>query len=137
MYLFIKWLITALAVLIAGYLIPGIEISGLWAALWVAVFLGIFNVILRPILILLTLPLNILTLGLFTFVINALLAMLISTIVQGFYIEGLLSAILFSIVLSAVSYILNQFIKKSDNNHGPRGQGGGRNSIEGEVVREK
>jgi putative membrane protein len=97
--------------------------------------LGVFNVVLKPILILLTLPINILTLGLFTFVINALLALLISTIVEGFYIEGLLSAILFSIVLSVVSYALNQLITKTGNNdHRPRGQGGGRNSIEGEVV---
>jgi putative membrane protein len=135
MNLFLKWLLTTLAILITGYIIPGVEIAGFWAALWVAVFLGVFNVVLKPILILLTLPINILTLGLFTFVINALLALLISTIVEGFYIEGLLSAILFSIVLSVVSYVLNQLITKTGNNdHRPRGQGGGRNSIEGEVV---
>jgi putative membrane protein len=135
MNLFLKWLLTTLAILITGYIIPGVEIAGFWAALWVAVFLGVFNVVLKPILILLTLPINILTLGLFTFVINALLALLISTIVEGFYIEGLLSAILFSIVLSVVSYVLNQLITKTgNNNHRPRGQGGGRNSIEGEVV---
>jgi putative membrane protein len=135
MNLFLKWLLTTLAILITGYIIPGVEIAGFWAALWVAVFLGVFNVVLKPILILLTLPINILTLGLFTFVINALLALLISTIVEGFYIEGLLSAILFSIVLSVVSYALNQLITKTGNNdHRPRGQGGGRNSIEGEVV---
>jgi putative membrane protein len=136
MNLFLKWLLTTLAILITGYIIPGVEIAGFWAALWVAVFLGVFNVVLKPILILLTLPINILTLGLFTFVINALLALLISTIVEGFYIEGLLSAILFSIVLSVVSYVLNQLITKTgNNNHRPRGQGGGRNSIEGEVVK--
>lgn len=136
MYLFIRWLITAVAILITAYLISGVEVSGLWAALWVAVFLGLFNVILRPVLILLTLPLNILTLGLFTFVINALLALLVSTIIQGFYVEGLLSAILFSIVLSAISYILNTLIKKTkDDDHKPPRGGGGRNSIEGEVVK--
>ncbi len=136
MNLFVKWFMTALAVLIAGYIIPGVEIGGLWAALWVAVFLGVFNMILKPILFILTLPVNVLTLGLFTFVINALLVLLTSSIIQGFYVNGLFPAILFSIVLSVNGYMLNQFIRKTkDDSYGSGRHGGGRNSIEGEVIK--
>jgi len=97
----------AVSILISAYIIPSVSISGLWAALWLAVFLGIINVILRPVLIILTLPINILTLGLFTFVINALLILLASTVIKGFDVSGFLAAMLFSIVLSIVSFILN------------------------------
>lgn len=136
MNIFVKWLVTAIAILIAGKIIPGVEITGPWAALWVAVFLGLLNVILRPVLIVLTLPINIVTFGLFTFVINALLAWLTSTIIQGFYIEGLIAAIFFSIVLSAVTYLLNQVIKKTGESSSSSG-GKGRGEIEGEVSEEK
>ncbi|HMB66122.1 MAG TPA: phage holin family protein, partial [Patescibacteria group bacterium] len=73
----------------------------------IALFLGLLNLILRPILIVLTLPITMLTFGLFIFVINTLLILLISTIIQGFSVAGFLPALLFSIVLSATSYILN------------------------------
>jgi putative membrane protein len=138
MNIFLKWLVTAIAILITGKVIPGAEITGPWAALWVAVFLGLFNVILRPILIVLTLPINILTLGLFTFVINALLILLTSTIIQGFYIEGLLTAVLFSIVLSVVTYVLNEVVKKTGG-HKSNGSNKKRrqNEIEGKVVDER
>jgi len=136
MNIFIKWLVTAIAILITGKLIPGVEITGPWAALWVAVFLGLFNVVLRPALILLTLPINILTFGLFTFVINALLVLLISTIIQGFAVQGLLAAILFSIVLSAVTYVLNELIKKVGNSGGTK-EKRNKNEIEGEVLDEE
>jgi putative membrane protein len=108
MNLFLKWLITALAILISAYIIPGVAISGFWAALWLAVYLGVVNVILNPILILITLPINILTLGLFTFVINALLILLSSTVIKGFAVSGFWHAMLFSIVLSVFSYIFNK-----------------------------
>lgn len=134
MNIFIKWLVTAIAILITGKLIPGVEITGPWAALWIAVFLGLLNVVLRPVLIILTLPINILTFGLFTFIINALLVWLTSTIIQGFYVEGLIAAIFFSIVLSVVTYLLNQVIQRTG------GKGGGsksREEIEGEVKEEQ
>ena len=134
MNIFLKWLVTAIAILIAGKIIPGVEITGPWAALWVAVFLGLFNVILRPVLILLTLPINIITFGLFTFVINALLAWLTSTIILGFRIEGLLAAIFFSIVLSAVTYGLNELVKKLKNENKADKN---KKEIEGKVVKEE
>ncbi len=98
MNLLLKWLVTALAILISAYIIPGIAISGVWAALWLAVFLGIVNVILKPILILITLPINILTLGLFIFVINALLILFSSFVIKGFEVDGFWQAMLFSII---------------------------------------
>ena len=101
----------ALSILIAAYIVPGVTISGIWAALWLAIFLALVNVSLKPLLILITLPINILTLGLFTFVINALLILLSSTVIKGFEVSGFLAAILFSILLSIISYILGALIK--------------------------
>ncbi|MFH0923270.1 MAG: phage holin family protein [Candidatus Falkowbacteria bacterium] len=112
MSILLKWLVTAAAILITAYLLPGVSISGLWAALWLAVFLGIINVIIKPILIIFTLPINILTLGLFTFVINGLLILLASSIIKGFEVSGFWAALGFSIVLSAISYVLNSLFKQ-------------------------
>ena len=108
MMLLLKWLIMTLSVGITAYLIPGIAVSGFFSALLVALFLGIINTLVRPFLILITLPINILTLGLFTFVINAVLVLLASKVVHGFEVKGFWWAMLFSIVLSIVQYILNK-----------------------------
>lgn len=108
--LFLKWLINSVAILISAYIITGVTVTSFWAALWVALLLGLINVTLKPILILLTLPINLLTLGLFTFVINALMILLASTVIQGFHVSGFWVALLFSIVLSIVSYLLNTFL---------------------------
>ncbi|UFS70040.1 phage holin family protein [Geomonas sp. RF6] len=102
----IRWLISALAIIITAYLLPGVRLSGISAALLAALILGLVNTFIRPLLLLLTLPLNILTLGLLTFVINALLIMLTSAIVPGFKVEGFIWALLFSLVLSLVSFML-------------------------------
>jgi putative membrane protein len=96
-----------IAILISAYLVPGVFVAGFWTALWLALFLGVINVILKPILILITLPINILTLGLFTFVINAVLVLLSSSVIKGFAVSGFWVAMLFSIVLSIISYLLN------------------------------
>lgn len=103
----LKWLLNGLAIVITAYLLPGVRLSGFGAALIAALVLGLINTFLKPLLILLTLPLNILTLGLLTFVINALLIMLTSAIVSGFSVDGFWWALLFSLVLSIVSYLLN------------------------------
>jgi len=112
MSLIIKWLIMVLAIMISSYLIPGVIIAGFWTAFWLALFLGIINVLVRPILILITLPINILTLGLFTFVINALLILLAASVIKGFSVDGFWVAMLFSIVLSVVSYLLNALVRE-------------------------
>ncbi|MDP2708923.1 MAG: phage holin family protein [bacterium] len=111
MPLIIRWLAMVLAIMISSYLIPGVIVAGFWTALWLALFLGILNVILKPLLILVTLPINILTLGLFTFVINGLIILLASSVIKGFSVSGFLTAMLFSIVLSLVSYFLNALTK--------------------------
>lgn len=107
MRILLKWIIMAAAVIIAAYFIPGVRVASFWSALWVALFLGIVNLVLRPILILITLPINILTLGLFTFVINAALILLASHVVRGFEVAGFWWALVYGIVLSVVNYLLN------------------------------
>jgi len=108
--LIIKWLIMTASVMIAAYVIPGVTVRSFFSALWVALFLGIVNMLLKPFLILITLPINILTLGLFTFVINGVIILLASSIVKGFQVSGFWIAVLFSIVLSIINYLMNLMI---------------------------
>lgn len=110
MNLLLRWLIMAVSIMAAAYVIPGVVVSGFFSALWVALFLGIVNVLIKPILLLVTLPINILTLGLFTFVINALLILLASSVIKGFMVNGFWAAMLFSIVLSIVNYVLSHIV---------------------------
>ncbi|HON85592.1 MAG TPA: phage holin family protein [Syntrophorhabdaceae bacterium] len=107
----IRWLLMALSIMILGYYLPGITINGFWSALWVALFLGIVNTIIKPVLVFITLPINILTLGLFTFVINASLVMLASSVIKGFQVQGFLYAVLFSVILSIINFLLNLLFK--------------------------
>ncbi|MEX1111944.1 MAG: phage holin family protein [Candidatus Andersenbacteria bacterium] len=114
MNILLRWLITTLAVLIASYILPGVSVDGFLAALIAAAVLGIVNVIIKPILIVLTLPITIVTFGLFLLVINALMIMLASTVVPGFFVAGFWWAVLFSIVLSLLSYLLHQPFKEAE-----------------------
>lgn len=108
MSILINWLVSALAVLAAGYLLPGVHIANFITALVVALVLGIINAFLKPILLILTLPINMLTLGLFTFVINAFLIILTSYLVPDFKVDGFLWALVFGIVLSVINSFLGQ-----------------------------
>jgi len=110
MHLIIKWFVVALSLLLAAYLVPGISVASFYTALIVAALLGVVNIVLKPILIILTLPINILTLGLFTFVINASLFWLLSTIVKGFFVDGFLAALVGSLLVSAISYIAGELL---------------------------
>lgn len=110
MGLILKWIVNALAIVITAHLLPGVRLAGFGAALITALVLGLINTFIKPVLILLTLPLNILTLGLLTFVINAFVIMLTASLVSGFTIGGFWWALLFSLVLSLVSYILNVIV---------------------------
>lgn len=101
----INWLASALVIIIASYLLPGVQVDSFMTALMVALVLGILNVFLKPLLILLTLPITILTLGLFTLVINALLILLVDVIVPGFTVDGFWWAILFSILITLINLI--------------------------------
>ncbi|MBN2907929.1 phage holin family protein [Polycladomyces sp. WAk] len=103
----VKWLINGLAVFLAAMWIPGVQVKGYGTALLVALVLGIVNALIRPILVVLTLPLNIMTLGLFTFIINGFLFWLVGHVIQGFYVTSFLGAILGAIFVSLVSWVLN------------------------------
>ncbi len=103
MRLIIHLFINTLAVMIAAYIIPGVFVSGWFTAFVVAIVLGILNMFLKPLLLVLTLPINILTLGLFTLLINTLLILLAGSIVPGFHAGSFLAALLFGIVLSLIN----------------------------------
>lgn len=105
----IYFIISSLAILITAYLLPGVEISGFITAFVLAVVLGLINVFIRPLLVLLTLPLSVITFGLFVLVINAFLILLAGAIVPGFAIASFWWAFLFGIVLALVNFILQAF----------------------------
>jgi len=107
MNILMSLLVNGLAVFVTSYILPGVKVESFTTALIVGVVLGVLNTFLRPVLILLTLPINILTLGLFTLVLNGFLIMLVSSLVRGFSVRGFGSAVLFSLVLTLVSWFLN------------------------------
>lgn len=109
----IKLLLSGLAVITAAYLLPGVYISGFISAIVVAIVLGLFNALVRPILIILTIPVTIFTLGLFIFVINAIIILMVSSILNGFEVDGFWWALAFSIVLTIVTSIINSAVKES------------------------
>jgi len=109
----IHFLVSAVAILITAYVLPGVHVDGILTAFILAVILGVINTFIRPVLVMLTLPLSIVTLGLFVLVINALLVMLASYIVPGFAVAGFWYAFLFGIVLAAVSYVLQVFEREN------------------------
>ncbi|MFZ2226282.1 MAG: phage holin family protein [Candidatus Moraniibacteriota bacterium] len=117
MQIIIRWILSALAVIVTAYLLPkeAIFVESFFVALVVAVVLGFLNSIIRPILVILTLPIQFLTLGLFTLVINAGLVMLTSSLVSGFYVKSFWWALLFSLVLSLVGAIINRFEPKKES----------------------
>jgi putative membrane protein len=108
--LLVHWLLSALAVYIVAHIVPGISVSGLTAALIAALVIGLINATLGLLLKVVTFPLTILTLGLFWFVINALMLELASAFVRGFEVRGFLSAFIGSILISLVSWVLQQLL---------------------------
>lgn len=105
--LLFRWLINALSVLLVAYVVPGIRVESFYTALLVALVLGILNAVVRPILIILTLPITLITLGLFTLVINAVLFWLVSTWVKGFYVDTFWAAVLGAFILWVLSMLTN------------------------------
>lgn len=112
MGIFIRWLILTAAIMAASYLIDGIRISGFFSAFFAAAVLGILNALFRPILFILTLPINIMTLGLFTFIINALLLKMASGVIPGFDVHGFWSAVFAALIISGVNWVLSSFINE-------------------------
>jgi len=109
----LNWLLSTLAIVIAAYIINGfsagaVVISSFWAAIIAALVLGIVNALIKPVLTVLTLPITLLTLGLFALVINALMVLLVSWLVPGFAIASFWVAVVFSIVLSLISWALHK-----------------------------
>ncbi|HEX6157004.1 MAG TPA: phage holin family protein [Burkholderiales bacterium] len=110
MRLLVVWLINALALIAVAYLMPSIQISSFGAALVAALVLGLVNAIVRPILVLLTLPVTILTLGLFIFVLNGLLFWMVGSWLEGFWVGGFWAGVLGAIVFSIISWALSALV---------------------------
>ena len=110
----LRWLINALAFLALPYIVQGITVKGFGTALVLAFLWGLVNITIKPILIILTLPLNLLTLGVFTFIINGFLLWLLGGVVKGFEVHGLWVAILGALVLSAIHAITHWVLSKHE-----------------------
>lgn len=109
MAIIINWLLAALAIMATAYLLPGVSLAGFVPALVTALLLGLLNAFIKPVLLFLTLPINIMTLGLFTLVINAALIMLVSKLVSGFHVQSFWWALGFSVVLTMINWGLSIF----------------------------
>lgn len=112
MNIIIRLLLNAVALMAVAYLVPGFHVASFYTALIVALVLGILNAIVKPILIVLTLPVTILTLGLFTFVINALLIWLASTFVKGFVVDSFMAALIGGVILWVFSWFTSAVTKR-------------------------
>ena len=111
MKLIAKWLLAACALLLVAYIYPGVQVQGYGAALIAAAVIGLFNVLLRPVLVVLTLPVTIVTLGLFLFVINALLFWAASGVLQGFTVNGFWAALLGSLIYSVLMLVVDAAVR--------------------------
>lgn len=118
MGIIIRWVILTVAVVVSSYVIEGIHVKDFATALFAAAFLGLLNAVFRPILLILTLPINVLTFGLFTFVINALLLMMVSGVIPGFEVTGFWAAVLGALVVSVVNWILSALIRDGVRSRG-------------------
>ncbi|SDM34911.1 putative membrane protein [Catalinimonas alkaloidigena] len=110
MGLILSILLSALAVMAGAYLLPGVTVDGYGTAIVVAIVLAILNAILRPILVILTIPVTILTLGLFLLVINVIIIYIADALIGGFEVAGFLSALLFSIILALLNALIGTFV---------------------------
>lgn len=113
LFAILRWFINAVLLIIITYLVPGVEITSFFTALVVALVLGLVNAVIRPLIIILTLPINILTLGLFTLIINALMFWLVSDIVKGFTITNFWSAFFAALIFAIFSMFLS-FMDRSE-----------------------
>lgn len=111
MKMLFRWVMNAAALLLLAYLLPGVEVAGFGAALLAALVLGLLNAIVRPVLVILTLPVTVVTLGLFLLVINALLLWATAGLLPGFTLQSFVAAVWMAICLWMVSWITNWFVK--------------------------
>jgi putative membrane protein len=108
----VKWLLSAAALLAVAYLYNGVQVTSFTSALIAAFVIGLFNMILRPILVVLTLPVTVITLGLFLFVINALMFWAAASVLDGFHVRGFGAAVLGSLIYSAFGIIIDSAIER-------------------------
>ena len=116
MTLLVRWFINALALMLVAYLYSGVQVNGIVAALIAALVLGLVNAVIRPLLVILTLPVTILTLGLFIFVINAFMFWFVTEIVRGFTVSGFTAALIGSLMFSVISLVTNWLVFDKDKN---------------------
>lgn len=112
-----RLLVLSIAVIVGAWLLPGVDVSSFWAVLLTAVVISLLDNLVRPILIVVTLPVTAITMGLFLFVVNAIIILMASAIVSGFRVDSFGSALLFSLVLTAVNYLLewpNRYLQRKD-----------------------
>jgi putative membrane protein len=107
---FIRWLVLGFSISAVAYLMDGIHVNGVLSAFAAAAMLGIFNAIFRPIALIITLPINILSFGLFTFIINAAMLKMASALITGFDVNGFWTAVFGSLFISVISFLINAFI---------------------------
>jgi putative membrane protein len=115
MGLLLVWALNAVALLLVPYVIPGVHIENFYSALVAVLVLGLVNTVVRPIFVLLTLPVTLLTLGLFLFVVNALMFWFVGDILSGFRVDGFVSALFGSIVYSVASWLFSSMIQRKKN----------------------
>jgi putative membrane protein len=108
--LLLTWLLSAVAVSVSAWIVPGVAVESFGIALAVAAVLGIINAVVRPILVLLTLPITVVTLGLFLLVVNAACVGLAASLVDGFHVSGLLPAVVMVVVLTVISSVLGRVL---------------------------
>jgi putative membrane protein len=107
-----KWLLSAVALLAVAHLVSGVVVQSFVSALVAAVVIGLFNAVLRPVLIVLTLPVTVVTLGLFLFVINALMFYWAASLLDGFQVQGFSSALLGSLVYTVLGMVINSALER-------------------------
>ena len=111
MKILVKWLLSATALLLVAYLYSGVQVESFTSALIAAFVIGLFNAVLRPVLVILTLPVTIVTVGLFLFVINALMFWAASGVLSGFHVNGFWAALIGSLIYSALGVVIDAVLK--------------------------
>lgn len=113
----LRMLLSTLAVMATSYILPGVRLDSFMAALATALLIGLLNTILKPLLILFTIPVTLLTFGLFLLVINASIIMMTSNLLRGFHVNGFWNALLFSIILSGITAVLESMVASDSHPH--------------------
>ena len=111
MKLLLQWLLSAGALLLVAQLYSGVQVQGWGSALWAALVIALFNTVLRPVLVVLTIPVTVITLGLFLFVINALMFWAASGVLSGFHVNGFWAALIGSLIYSALGVVIDAVVK--------------------------